>query len=227
MLIRRVRRVIGARAAMIHPDLQAAAYLMLAYVAEEGPQRSSAIAERFDIDKGAISRQVQHLVELGLLERKPDPADGRASILKVTAQGPQAATTRSTRSVAPGSTSGSAAGTTATCSSSPTCWAATTSRSSPVSSSAQRSQTAVSAGSFPSGSSPDAANTSPGGQRRRRRTAVDHHRDRPAAERQHVVVVAERSRPRRRRCRRRYAGRPAPRGRTPGSSRVARSAPRP
>ena len=87
VLIRRVRRMIGARAQMIHPDLQPAAYLMLAYVAEEGPQRSSAIAETFDIDKGAVSRQVQHLVDLGLFERTPDPADGRASILKVTAKG--------------------------------------------------------------------------------------------------------------------------------------------
>ncbi len=87
VLLRRVRRALGARAAMIHPDLQAAGYLMLAYVVEEGPQRSSAIAERLDIDKGAVSRQVQQLVELGLLERTTDPADGRASILTVTATG--------------------------------------------------------------------------------------------------------------------------------------------
>ncbi len=87
VLIRRVRRALGARAAMIHPDLQPAAYLMLAYVAEKGPQRSSAIAETFETDKGAVSRQVQHLEDLGLLERTPDPADGRASILEVTAEG--------------------------------------------------------------------------------------------------------------------------------------------
>lgn len=87
VLIRRVRRVIGARAAMVHPDLQPAAYLMIAFVAEQGPQRSSTIAERFEIDKGAISRQVQHGVELGLIERAPDPADGRASIIDITAEG--------------------------------------------------------------------------------------------------------------------------------------------
>ena len=87
VLIRRVRRVIGARAAMVHPDLQRAAYLMLAFVIEDGPQRSSTLAEKFEIDKGAISRQVQHLVDLDLFERQPDPADGRASILMVTAKG--------------------------------------------------------------------------------------------------------------------------------------------
>ena len=87
VLLRRVRRVVAARAAMVHPELQPAAYLILVYVAEQGPQRSSAIAERFEIDKGAVSRQVQHLVDLGLLERRPDPVDGRASILDITAEG--------------------------------------------------------------------------------------------------------------------------------------------
>lgn len=85
VLLRRVRRVIAARAAMVHPDLQPAAYLMLAYLVEMGPQRSSDIAERFEIDKGAVSRQVQHVVDLALVERTPDPADRRASILAVTA----------------------------------------------------------------------------------------------------------------------------------------------
>ena len=36
------------------------------------------------MDKGAVSRQVQHLTELGLIERTPDPADGRAALLAVT-----------------------------------------------------------------------------------------------------------------------------------------------
>lgn len=89
VLLRRVRRVIATRAAMVHPDLQPAAYLMLAYLTERGPQRSSAIADRLEVDKGAVSRQVQHVVDLGLVERTPDPADGRASILAVTAAGRQ------------------------------------------------------------------------------------------------------------------------------------------
>ena len=37
--------------------------------------------EEFGIDKGAVSRQVQHLVDLGLLDRQPDPDDGRAILL--------------------------------------------------------------------------------------------------------------------------------------------------
>src|SRR5262245_46646860 len=68
VLIRRVKRVIGERARAVHPDLQPASYLMLAYLAAEGPQRSSVMSERFGVDKGAISRQVQNLLELGLLD---------------------------------------------------------------------------------------------------------------------------------------------------------------
>ena len=83
-LIRRVRRVIGDRARAVHEGLQPSAYLLLAHLAEQGPSRSSAVVEAFEIDKGAISRQVQHLVDLGLVVRDADPADGRAMLLTVT-----------------------------------------------------------------------------------------------------------------------------------------------
>lgn len=83
-LIRRVRRVIGERAAVVHPDLAPASYLLLAFLAAEGPVRSSVVVDRLGVDKGAVSRQVQHLEELGLVERMPDPADGRAALLGAT-----------------------------------------------------------------------------------------------------------------------------------------------
>ena len=63
VLIRRVKRVIGQRSRAVHADLQPSSYLMLAYLAETGPMRSSALAEAFDVDKGAVSRQVQHLTQ--------------------------------------------------------------------------------------------------------------------------------------------------------------------
>jgi DNA-binding MarR family transcriptional regulator len=85
VLIRRIRRVIHARSRAVHPDLQAASYLLLSYLAVRGPMRASAVAEQFGIDKGAISRQVQHLCELGLLDRTPDPADGRATLVSASA----------------------------------------------------------------------------------------------------------------------------------------------
>lgn len=84
VLIRRVKRVIGERARAVHPDLQPASYLMLTYLASAGPQRSSVMSEKFGVDKGAISRQVQHLCDLGLLHREPDPADGRAMLISAS-----------------------------------------------------------------------------------------------------------------------------------------------
>ncbi len=84
VLIRRVRRVIGERARLVHESLQPASYLMLGHIAENAPIRASAMVEVFDIDKGAISRQVQLLIDLGLVERTPDPVDGRATLLSPT-----------------------------------------------------------------------------------------------------------------------------------------------
>jgi DNA-binding MarR family transcriptional regulator len=87
VLIRRVRRVIGVRARAVHESLQPASYLILSHVNENGPVRASSIVEVFDIDKGAISRQVAHLIDLGLVARTPDPDDGRATLLTVTDEG--------------------------------------------------------------------------------------------------------------------------------------------
>jgi DNA-binding MarR family transcriptional regulator len=84
VLIRRVKRVIGERARAVHPDLQPASYLMLTYLAAVGPQRSSVMSEVFGVDKGAISRQVQHLCDLGLLLREADPVDGRAMLISAS-----------------------------------------------------------------------------------------------------------------------------------------------
>ena len=81
VLVRRIRRVIGERARSVHEDLQPASYLMLSWLVDEGPVRASSMAENFHIDKGAVSRQLQHLDELGLVVRTPDPADGRATLV--------------------------------------------------------------------------------------------------------------------------------------------------
>jgi DNA-binding MarR family transcriptional regulator len=84
ILMRRVKRALAERAALVHPDLPPTSYVVLAWLLEEGPRRSSEIAEAFDLDKGAVSRQVHLLAGLGLVDRTPDPADGRASILTAT-----------------------------------------------------------------------------------------------------------------------------------------------
>ena len=86
LLVRRVRRVLWERARTIHPDLQPATYLLMAHLAGHGPLRATAIVEAMGIDKGAISRQLHHLEELGLVRREPDPTDGRATLVSVTAE---------------------------------------------------------------------------------------------------------------------------------------------
>lgn len=83
-LIRRVKRVIGERAHAVHPDLQPAGLLMLDRIAGAGPVRATELAAEFALDKGAVSRHVQQLVDLGLLAREPDPDDRRAALLVAT-----------------------------------------------------------------------------------------------------------------------------------------------
>jgi DNA-binding MarR family transcriptional regulator len=85
-LVRRLKRTIAERAHEVHPNLQGASYLVLGWLAEHGPVRASAIVEVFSTDKGVISRQLQHLEELGLVERTPDPADGRATLVSASAE---------------------------------------------------------------------------------------------------------------------------------------------
>jgi DNA-binding MarR family transcriptional regulator len=85
-LLRRVRRGLTDRAAQVDPELNATAYPLLATLAEFGPHRASDLADMFALDKGAVSRVVHHMLELGLIERMPDPNDGRASILSVTSK---------------------------------------------------------------------------------------------------------------------------------------------
>lgn len=84
VMIGRIRRLLRERARTVHEELQSSTYLLLSWLDTRGPLRASEIAEAFGIDKGAISRQVQHLIELGLVDRAPDPDDGRATLLSAS-----------------------------------------------------------------------------------------------------------------------------------------------
>jgi DNA-binding MarR family transcriptional regulator len=83
-LLNRVRRTAGSRAQAVHEELPGASYILLSWLAHREPVRASAIVEALSIDKGALSRQLQHLEELGLVERRPDPDDGRATLVAAT-----------------------------------------------------------------------------------------------------------------------------------------------
>jgi DNA-binding MarR family transcriptional regulator len=67
--------------------IEYAAYGLLAHLVVDGPKRTTALADAVHADPSTISRQTASLVRHGLLERRPDPVDGRASILAATQEG--------------------------------------------------------------------------------------------------------------------------------------------
>ena len=81
-LIRRVKRVMGERAREVHPELHPMTYFMLTHLATHGPLRGADLADAFGMDKGGVSRQVQTLVDLGLVERRP-AAEGREDVVRL------------------------------------------------------------------------------------------------------------------------------------------------
>lgn len=86
-LIRRVKRVMGERAREIHPDLHPMTYFILTHLAQNGPLRAADLSDAFGMDKGGVSRQVQTLVDLGLVERRPAAEDRRAILLDASDEG--------------------------------------------------------------------------------------------------------------------------------------------
>ncbi len=68
-------------------DLDRSAYGILCRLADEGPQRLGALATAFGLDPSTITRQVQALERAGLVSRRADDGDRRASILDLTEEG--------------------------------------------------------------------------------------------------------------------------------------------
>lgn len=86
-IIRRAKRRIRAMAAAVHPDLGAGNFLALGFIHDFGPLRAMDLVEKFGVDKAAVSRQIQHMVDLGLVRRDADPDDRRAHLLAATPEG--------------------------------------------------------------------------------------------------------------------------------------------
>ena len=68
-------------------DPETTALFPLVRLVKEGPQRAKELAESMNADPSTVSRQVATLVRTGMVERKADPDDGRASILVPTELG--------------------------------------------------------------------------------------------------------------------------------------------
>ncbi|WP_454149457.1 MarR family winged helix-turn-helix transcriptional regulator [Microbacterium lacticum] len=80
-VIGRIRASWRDAAAEVHPDLQPLGYQVLVAIAGG---KATAIVERLQTDKSAVSRQVRHLEDLGLVESRPDADDRRARVLAAT-----------------------------------------------------------------------------------------------------------------------------------------------
>jgi len=87
VLFNRSRAVWKEAAEQVHPELQPAGYKLFGTIVRLGETNAHALAQLFDMDKSAVSRQVRVLEEFGLVESLPDASDGRARVLVPTAAG--------------------------------------------------------------------------------------------------------------------------------------------
>ncbi|WP_406297044.1 MarR family transcriptional regulator [Embleya sp. NBC_00888] len=68
-------------------SMDRAAYLLLGRLEAGGPMGVKALAQAMTIDSSTVTRQVTPLVEQGLVDRVPNPDDGRAVLLELSAEG--------------------------------------------------------------------------------------------------------------------------------------------
>lgn len=79
-------RLYGDLAAQGYPDIRPAHSAVLRHLPEEGA-RLTALAAQAGMTKQSMAYLVGYLEEQGYLAQKPDPADGRARVVKLTARG--------------------------------------------------------------------------------------------------------------------------------------------
>ena len=70
-----------------HRALDRAAYVILRFLQEAGPQNVSAVATRLNLDGSTVTRQVSAMFKEGLVERSADPDDGRGTVIAATERG--------------------------------------------------------------------------------------------------------------------------------------------
>ena len=87
VFVRQDRAASGQLGREVHPDLPVAAYRLLAHLAERGPRRPTELACHVGVTSPTISRRLQHLEELGLIERLQARDDGRAYLVRLTGEG--------------------------------------------------------------------------------------------------------------------------------------------
>jgi DNA-binding MarR family transcriptional regulator len=86
-LVRTGRQVSARAATQLYGELPSFGWSMLLPLERDGDQRCSALAAQVGVDVSVASRQLAVLERLGYVERRPDPQDGRASLLRLTEAG--------------------------------------------------------------------------------------------------------------------------------------------
>jgi len=86
-LVRTGRHVSARAAGQLYGDLPSYGWSLLVPLERNGDQRCSPLAARAGVDVSVASRQLAVLERSGYVERRPDPLDGRASLLRLTPAG--------------------------------------------------------------------------------------------------------------------------------------------
>jgi DNA-binding MarR family transcriptional regulator len=96
----RTAKHLGHRVASdLYGDLPSFGWALLVPLEQGGEQRCSALASQVGVDVSVASRQVSALERSGYVQRRPDPVDGRASLISLSPGGADAlAHTRDVRS---------------------------------------------------------------------------------------------------------------------------------
>ncbi|SDP68383.1 DNA-binding transcriptional regulator, MarR family [Klenkia soli] len=98
-LIRTGRHLSQSAAHELYGDLPGFGWALLAPLERDGEQRCSALAAGLGVDGSVASRQIAALEKDGYVVRRPDPLDGRASLIGLSETGAAAlARTRAVRS---------------------------------------------------------------------------------------------------------------------------------
>ena len=89
-LLRTGRHVTARAAGHLYGELPPFGWGLLVPLERDGDQRCSALAGHAGVDVSVASRQLAVLERLGYVERRPDPLDGRAALLRLTEAGSDA-----------------------------------------------------------------------------------------------------------------------------------------
>lgn len=83
-------RLYASLTAGLDDSLDEATYPVISGLARTGPRSAAQLAEDIGLDRSVVSRHATRLERAGLIERLPDPADRRATLLSLTGRGRRA-----------------------------------------------------------------------------------------------------------------------------------------